>query len=136
MTGKVKTLLISLACTLSLALPFVVTAQAHAIDIINPACQTAQTADKPSFCNQPVQTENPIFGPDGLVTKGLSIFALVIGIIAVIVIIISGLRMVVSGGDSNTITASRNAIIYAVVGLVIAAIAQSLVVFLLRRIGT
>jgi hypothetical protein len=56
-----------------------------------------------------------------------------IGFISVVVIIIAGLRMILSGGDPQTLNSARNAIIYAAGGIAIAAIAQIIVVFVLSR---
>ena len=58
----------------------------------------------------------------------------VIGFVSVLVIIISGFRMIVSGGDSQTLNSSRNAIIYAIAGLAIAASAQIIILFVLNKL--
>ncbi len=42
-------------------------------------------------------------------------------------IIIGGFRYVTSGGDSNSVSGAKNTIIYALVGLIIVAVAQVLV---------
>jgi Type IV secretion system pilin len=52
---------------------------------------------------------------------------------AVIAIIISGLRYVTSAGDSNSINGAKNTILYAVIGLVIVAMAQIIVKFVLGK---
>jgi hypothetical protein len=48
-------------------------------------------------------------------------------------IIIGGLKYVTSAGDSNSITSAKNTILYAIIGIIIAASAQFLVQFVLRR---
>lgn len=53
----------------------------------------------------------------------------IIGAVAVIMIIVGGIRYVTSGGDANAATSARNTIMYAVVGLLIAAIAYAIVNF-------
>jgi len=62
------------------------------------------------------------------------IINIVIGIaaaLAVLTIVIAGLRMVLSRGDPQTVARSRAAILYAVIGLIIAIIAEALVTFVL-----
>jgi hypothetical protein len=42
-----------------------------------------------------------------------------------------GLRYVVSGGNSNSVTAAKNTILYAIVGLIIALFAYAIVNFVI-----
>ena len=53
----------------------------------------------------------------------------VVGIIAVIMIVVGGLRYVLSGGDASGISGAKNTILYAVVGLVVAILAYAIVNF-------
>jgi hypothetical protein len=55
----------------------------------------------------------------------------VLGIIAVIMIIIGGIRYTTSGGDAPGLKSARDTIIYAVVGLVIAIMSFAIVNFVL-----
>ncbi len=66
----------------------------------------------------------------------VNILSIVIGIVAVIMIIIGGFRYITSGGDSGKLAGARNTIIYACIGLVIVALAQSLVHFVLHAATT
>lgn len=52
-----------------------------------------------------------------------------IGIVAVIVIILGGFRYVTSNGDQGQITAAKNIILYAVIGLIVAILAYVIVNF-------
>jgi uncharacterized membrane protein len=63
----------------------------------------------------------------------VEILSIVVGIVAVIMIIVSAFRYVTSGGDAGRVTAAKNALIYAVVGLVIVALAQTMVHFVLEN---
>ncbi|HSX43801.1 MAG TPA: pilin [Candidatus Saccharimonadales bacterium] len=63
----------------------------------------------------------------------LNLLSIVVGIAAVMMIIISGLRYVTSSGDSNNITGAKNALLYAIVGLVVTALAQLIVHFVLHK---
>lgn len=70
---------------------------------------------------------------NNLITSVINIFSLVVGVIAVIMIIIGGLKYIMSSGDSNNITSAKNTILYAIIGLVIVAMAQFIVKFVLSR---
>lgn len=64
----------------------------------------------------------------------INILSAIGGIIAVILIIIGGVKYMTSGGDSNSAANARNTIIYAIVGLIIVVFAQVIVRFVLQQI--
>lgn len=66
---------------------------------------------------------------DTLIQSIINLLSIVVGIIAVIMIIINGLRFITSAGDANAVTAARNGVIYAVIGLVLVVLAQIIVRF-------
>ncbi len=72
---------------------------------------------------------------DGLIKKVVNLLLWAIGIVSVIMIIIGGIRYATSNGDSNNVTAAKNTIMYAVIGLVIAIFAYAIVNFVLTQIG-
>lgn len=80
-------------------------------------------------------TSNAESSVNNILTLVINIFSVVVGIIAVIMIIIGGIRFVLSGGDSANVTSARNTILYAIVGLVIVALAQILVRYVLNRVN-
>ena len=59
----------------------------------------------------------------------INLLSLIVGVVAVIMIIIGGLQYVMSGGDSGKVGNSKNTILYAVIGLVVVALAQIIVRF-------
>lgn len=65
----------------------------------------------------------------------INIMIYVTGVIAVIMIILGGIKYTVSSGDSSAITSAKNTIIYAVVGLVIAIMSFAIVNFALSFFG-
>ncbi|HKU19114.1 MAG TPA: hypothetical protein VJP80_07665 [Candidatus Saccharimonadales bacterium] len=111
----------------------VMPAAASAVDVLQPVCKNNAA---PTVCkeNQSGAAANPITGPDGILTRAMQILALVVGISAVITIVVAGLRMVLSGGDASKAETARRALTYAIAGLIIAALAQSLVLFVLSKL--
>ncbi|WBB52399.1 pilin [Verrucosispora sp. WMMD573] len=67
----------------------------------------------------------------GTILGIVNVVIFVIGATAVIMIIIGGVRYVVSGGDSGAISSAKNTILYAVVGIVVAIMAYALINFVL-----
>lgn len=71
-----------------------------------------------------------------IVATVINIFSLIVGIVAVIMIIYGGFRYITSGGDSGNIGTAKNTILYAIVGLIIVALAQVIVRFVLGATTT
>lgn len=61
----------------------------------------------------------------------INVLLYVIGSVAVIMIVIGGLRYVLSGGDSSSTKGAKDTILYAVVGLVVAIFAYAIVNFVI-----
>jgi uncharacterized membrane protein YuzA (DUF378 family) len=61
---------------------------------------------------------------------------LIVGMAAVIMIIVAGLKFVTANGDSSRVASARNTLIYALIGIAIAALAQVLVHFVLSATNT
>jgi hypothetical protein len=78
--------------------------------------------------------DNPISGKGGVILKAASLVALVVGIASVIMIILGGLRYILSGGDSNKINTAKNQIIYACIGIAVAALAQTIIAFVASKL--
>lgn len=73
-------------------------------------------------------------GADSIFTTIVNVLLFVIGALSVIMLIIGGLRYAVSGGNSSSITAAKNTILYAIVGLVIAFFAFAIVNWVLGAV--
>lgn len=63
-----------------------------------------------------------------------SIIFVTLGALAILLLIIGGLRYITARGEPEKITGARNMIMYTLIGLVIAAMASTLVYFLLGQI--
>ena len=70
---------------------------------------------------------------DNVVTQVINIVSLLVGVAAVIMIMVGGLRYVTSNGDSGQVGNAKNTILYAVVGLVVVALAQIIVRFVVSK---
>lgn len=76
------------------------------------------------------------FQIDALIQNIISLLSWGIGLIAVFMIIVGGFKYITSGGESTGVTAAKNTILYAIIGLVIVALSQVIVRFILGRIST
>jgi len=77
-----------------------------------------------------------LFGAGGFVTTITNIMLFIVGALSVIMLIIGGLRYVISGGNASAVTAAKNTILYAIVGLIVAFLAYSIINFVLGTLTT
>jgi len=82
-------------------------------------------------CAQGKGQQSQLFGSSGIFKTITNVLLFIIGAISVIMLIIGGIRYVVSAGDSNAVTGAKNTILYAVVGIVVALLAYALVNFVI-----
>lgn len=68
-----------------------------------------------------------------VIKVAINVLSAIGAVIAIITVIIGGMRYITSGGDSNNVSSAKNTIIYALVGLIIIAFAQVIVQFVLER---
>jgi len=93
-------------------------------------CSSASTS---AVCTRNPQG-NPIAGPDGILIKITNIIAFIAGIAVVIMLIVGGLKYILADGESNDIVSAKNTIIYALVGILVIAVARTLIVFVISRV--
>lgn len=64
---------------------------------------------------------------DSIITTVINIMLYIIGAVSVIMLIYGGIRYTTSGGSQNSVTAAKNTILYAIIGLVVAIFAWAIV---------
>jgi hypothetical protein len=77
------------------------------------------------------QAENNI---NNTIKNLINLLSVVVGIVAVIMIILAGFRYITSGGKQESVASAKNALLYAIIGLVIVALAQIIVRFVLTDV--
>lgn len=65
----------------------------------------------------------------------VNIMFFIVGIMAVIMIIWGGIRYVLSAGNSAALTSAKNTIMYAVIGLIVAILAYTIVNFVINTVS-
>jgi hypothetical protein len=75
-----------------------------------------------------------LFGDGGVITTITNVLLFIAGALAVIMIIFGGLRYATSAGNASSVTAAKNTILYAIVGLIIAFLAFAAVNFVLNAV--
>lgn len=130
-----KKLITTLILSLMFVFPVMGSVASAQFDPLKPTCETAgDTGDASAICDESADSSDRITGNGGLIVTIANMLAILAGIIAVFVIIISGITMMTSGGDSGKVTKSRNTIIYVVVGLFAVVLSRTIVVFIITKI--
>ena len=85
-----------------------------------------------SSCSNDIGGTGNVNGLANFAKTAVNVMSLVVGVLAVLMIIYGGLRYVTSGGSSEGVGNAKNIIIYAIIGLIIVALAQAIVHFVLN----
>lgn len=72
---------------------------------------------------------------DNVFKTVVNVLLYIIGGISVIMLIVGGIRYTISGGNSTHVTAAKNTIMYALIGLIIAFLAYAIINWVLGSIG-
>lgn len=121
-------LLVPVLFTICLA-PLSVSAQAGDASK-NAACEAIQAANPDAACGDASESGSNL---NDLIELALNLLTLAAGVIAVIMLIVSGLKYITASGDPSNINSAKNTLIYAIVGLVVVALAQIIVRFVLSK---
>ncbi len=103
---------------------FLLATRVSAVLSLEGGVEAAKGTDQPSS----------LFGDGGVFTQITNILLFLVGAIAVIMIVIGGLRYVISGGDQAQITSAKNTILYAIVGIIVAMLGYAAVNFVLSTL--
>ena len=120
---------------LALAFGFGAVSLAYAGPALAVDCSTDLTLDNGAACGKPTNARENLFAPNGIFATIANTLIFLVGAVAVIYLIIGGLRYVISNGDSKAVESAKNTILYAIVGIVVAVIAFALVQFVISSLN-
>ncbi len=123
----IKSLLFALAIALGLAvlIVFIFNKPVSALSLME-GVNAAHGAGQPTA----------LFGDTGIITKITNTLLFIAGALAVIMLIFGGIRYTISGGNSSNVTAAKNTVMYAIVGLIISFLAYAAVNFILGTVSS
>lgn len=97
------------------------------------ACEGAGGTVSGDNCNLP--GGKALFGAHSAFQTVVDLLIFIVGAIAVIMLIVSALRFVLSNGDSKTVAEVRNGILYSLVGLIISIAAYPIANFVFNTLA-
>ncbi|HLG90751.1 MAG TPA: pilin [Candidatus Saccharimonadales bacterium] len=126
---KIKNILLSGSLFLALLFNFV-PSLAYA--------QTPKDAIQKGVCDasgqSPCDSGTATKSLDDTIASVINILSVVVGVVAVIMLIVGGFRYITSAGDTARVASAKNTILYAIIGLIIVALAQVIVRFVLGNV--
>ena len=136
MKSQLKSWLTAAVLTLVMSISFAVPAMAQSAQdqINNGLCagSNLEFTDNPGSCN--AAGTDATTQINNIVHTIVNLLSAIVGIVAVIMIIVGGFRYITSGGNDTSVTAAKNTILYAIIGLVVVALAQIIVRFTLSKL--
>ena len=135
MLKKFKKLSVTLASMLLLAVPaapLLVPATVGAQTIKENICKGIDDTTEETFssCAETNDNSSPL---NKILKTIIRIFSIVVGAASVIMIIYGGFKYITSGGNDGSVSSAKNTILYAVIGLIVVALAQLIVRFVLTE---
>lgn len=130
MMKRLTLLAASLALVLGILLPVTI-ATASPFDNSKQAVCQGVALDESTNCDTVTASTKD---PNSIIRTALSIFSWIIGVVSVAVMMVAGVKYITSGGDAGKTAQAKDTILYAVVGLVIAILAQVIVQFVIRKV--
>lgn len=128
MKKSLKNLAIGVATTTVLALSMLVTVPVGAAsDIATQACSVDPSA---AICAD-IDNDSQL---TTMATNIINTALMIVGVLAVAMIIFSGISYVTSAGDKAKTTKAKNTLIYSIVGLVVAISAYAIVNFVISKL--
>lgn len=123
---KMQQIIMSLALIVGVGAVFIPAGTVGAIDVFQPC--TGANKDTAVCAASKTDTSANKF-----ITNVTNLLFFAIGTIAVIMIIIGGIRYATSDGDSAKLKSAKDTIMYSVVGIVVAILAYAIVAFVVNR---
>lgn len=132
MISKLKKIIVTAAACSMILTPALATAAVSAQQVQQNICTGTNASAQGETNCKTGEANNQV---SKLMTNIINLFSLLVGIVSVIMIIIGGFQYVLSNGDSGKISTAKNTIIFALVGLIIVAMAQFIVHFVLGKVA-
>jgi len=140
MVNKIKSILLSLSAVIMFSLTAAIPATVMAVDCTGGSTVSPTNTNQCLCSGSNIDLTGATQGCDSgtssigkLIRTIINVLSVIIGAIAVIMIIVGGFRYITSAGSAEGTKSARQTIVYAIVGLVIVALAQIIVHFVLNN---
>ena len=115
-------------------LPLLVCGILASVGIFGAASTSAMTLQEGAEAARCTDCPENLFGDTGVFRQVTNVVLYIVGAVAVIMLIIGGVKYVVSGGDAKKVTDAKNTVLYAIIGLIICFLAFAIVNFVITSL--
>lgn len=133
MIQKIKTLILSVGALLFIAAPLAVPATAIAATSQGDINKNLGCGANLDLTQQTCDVSGGGSTLTDKISTVINVFSAIIAAVSVIMIIYGGFRYITSGGKEEGVKGAKSTIMYAIIGLVIVALAQVIVKFVLNK---
>ena len=116
---------------LKIVLPMVMCMFMMVVTVHGASALTLQEGAQAAQCDG---CPSDLFGDTGIFKQVTNTILYVVGIIAVVMLIIGGIKYLLSGGDSKKVTDAKNTVLYAIIGLVVCFLSFAIVNFVISSL--
>lgn len=117
-----------------LILPFIILGLLFGVTVMSSFDASAMTLREGAEAAKCTDCPENLFGDSGIFKTITNTVLYIVGVIAVIMLIIGGIKYVISGGDAKKVTDAKNTVLYAIIGLIIAFLAFAIVNFVITSL--
>jgi hypothetical protein len=121
-----KQIVLSFALLVGIGGVILPASNAMAINVIKDQCATVNPSS--TICQAATKDDST-----KMTRTIVNVMLQVLGILAVIMIIVGGIRYTISNGDASRVKAAKDTITYAVVGLIVALLSYAIVNFVIGK---
>ena len=115
-------------------LPLVICGVLVGVSVAGAAGASALTLQEGAEAARCSECPENLFGETGVFRQVTNVILYIVGAVAVIMLIIGGVKYVVSGGDAKKVTDAKNTVLYAIIGLIICFLAFAIVNFVITSL--
>ena len=115
----------------ALMMGFVAMPLAAPVSAVDSASCTMNSISGGANCAKGDDQTDALFGDTGIFKTITNTLLFIVGAIAVIMLIIGGVRYTISGGDSKQVESAKNTIMYAIIGIIVVILAYAVVNFVI-----
>ncbi len=136
MNKSIKKFLVTVSAIGAILFPVLAPAfagAAPATTVASGVCGGANLSVTPEACPTNGSTDTTL---NNIIKTVIDLLTLVVGFISVVFLILGAFKYITSGGDSGKVTSAKNTILYALIGLVVVAVAQVIVRVVLGKATT
>ncbi|GAC1500702.1 MAG: hypothetical protein NVS1B10_04480 [Candidatus Saccharimonadales bacterium] len=131
-------LILALVCFMGLSYTTAVSAydpfsDGNGTSICSAGAGSANNPSNSAVCKSRT-TGDPVGGPHGVLAKITTIISYFAGVVAVVLILISGLRYITSGGDSAKVSSAKNTLVNTLIGIAVVILAREIIFFALGNL--